>query len=56
MTREEQIEAELEQIRIYSTQIFRCVDMDQADQIYVSSLLHDIHDSCDEIKWLCSLT
>lgn len=53
MTRDEQLKAEIKQIRLASTEMYsKWADGEPFDRIYISTLLSYIHGACDEISKL----
>lgn len=53
MTREEQLDAEIKQIRFASTEMYsKWSDGEPFDRGYISTLLSHIHYACDEITKL----
>ncbi len=50
MTRNEQLKAEIQQIRLASTEMYtQWAEGKTFDKIYISTLLSYIHGACDEI-------
>ncbi|MDE5757059.1 MAG: hypothetical protein K2H85_00455, partial [Allobaculum sp.] len=53
VTRDEQLKAEIKQIRLASTEMYsKWADGEPFDRIYISTLLSYIHGACDEISKL----